>query len=234
MESTHRTLIKAGEPCAIVRVKNLQSTVSSASDAWGRQDRPQPVLVSVEASFRQKFLTSATSDVVSADTVHYGVLSKEILKYLEGRAKEPATAGNGLGLRNIVEGMWTRLVGCNLAAESQAEDVLLKPAKLRHLAISVKVPKGTLLGGGVSLTATATFGEGAMLPAALALKTHELRVPTLIGVNDNERKAKQVVVASIEIDKYQSLEDEYVSLEALVTKVCEPWSLAFCEWSLMS
>ncbi|KAI9904828.1 hypothetical protein N3K66_001357 [Trichothecium roseum] len=236
MESTHQTLAGAGEPCSVVRVRNLQSTVSSASDAWGRQDRPQPALVSVEASFRQRFLASAAADAVAADTVHYGVLSKEILKYLQERtAAAAATASSSSeggdvaaaaaaavepGLRATVEGMWTRLVGCNLSGERKTkEDTLLKPERLRHLVISVRVPKGTLLGDGVSLTATAAFEEGgAMGRAALALRTHGLRVPTLIGVNGNERTAKQVVVASVEIDRYPSSRDEYVPIEAIITQ----------------
>lgn len=222
MESTHQTLAGAGEPCSVVRVRNLQSTVSSASDAWGRQDRPQPALVSVEASFRQRFLASAAADAVAADTVHYGVLSKEILKYLQERSAGGAAAPVEPGLRATLEGMWTRLVGCNLSGERKAgEETLLKPERLRHLVISVRLPKGTLLGDGVSLTATAAFGEGGtMSRAALALRTHGLRVPTLIGVNGNERTAKQVVVASVEIDRYPSSRDEYAPIEALVTQVC--------------
>lgn len=221
MESTHQTLAGAGEPCSVVRVRNLQSTVSSASDAWGRQDRPQPALVSVEASFRQRFLASAAADAVAADTVHYGVLSKEILKYLQERSAA-AAADVEPGLRATLEGMWTRLVGCNLSGERKTgEETLLKPERLRHLVISVRLPKGTLLGDGVSLTATAAFGEGGtMSRAALALRTHGLRVPTLIGVNGNERTAKQVVVASVEIDRYPSSRDEYAPIEALVTQVC--------------
>ncbi|KLU87755.1 hypothetical protein MAPG_06748 [Magnaporthiopsis poae ATCC 64411] len=53
----------------------------------------------------------------------------------------------------------------------------------------------------------------------MCLRLHGLRVPTLIGVNPNERLAKQFVVTDIEIDKFDYAPDVYTALEALAVKI---------------
>lgn len=55
---------------------------------------------------------------------------------------------------------------------------------------------------------------------AISLRLHDLRVPTLVGVNENERLARQFVVATVTLDKFNPVaEDHYTALEALVVKV---------------
>ncbi|KAK3360010.1 hypothetical protein B0T25DRAFT_534512 [Lasiosphaeria hispida] len=76
------------------------------------------------------------------------------------------------------------------------------------LLLTITLPKASLLGSGVSLTATSVFGEPAPL-SAVALRLDSLRVPTLVGVNSNERLAKQIVWTS---------KDFYTELETLVVQ----------------
>ena len=80
-----------------------------------------------------------------------------------------------------------------------------------------------LLGIGVSAFSTCVFrADGGIDNFSRSLKLHGLRIPTLVGVNPNERLAKQIVSVSVEIDRTR--EDRYAQLEELVVKVC---SLAF-------
>jgi len=60
----------------------------------------------------------------------------------------------------------------------------------------------------------------------MVLKLHELRVPAIIGVNGNERKAKQVVVCSVEMERWDRMVDAYNELEEIVVKVLSSASLS--------
>ena len=84
--SAWRARAEAGEPVAVVRVRDLQGSgaVPVGRDAWGRAGRPQPVLLSAEISFARPFAAaSADDDRLGADTAHYGNLSKALLGALE-------------------------------------------------------------------------------------------------------------------------------------------------------
>ena len=54
---------------------------------------------------------------------------------------------------------------------------------------------------------------------SMTLKLHRLRIPTLIGVNSNERLAKQIVLSNIELDFWSMASDLYNELEEIVVKV---------------
>lgn len=53
----------------------------------------------------------------------------------------------------------------------------------------------------------------------MVLKLRELHVPTIIGVNGNERKARQVIVVSVEMERWDRMVDAYNELEEIVVKV---------------
>jgi hypothetical protein len=105
------------------------------------------------------------------------------------------------------------------------EKPLLGLQLLQDLELQVFLPKGTLLGGGVSLTTCGSFLSGPETsdasPYRSTLKIHDIRIPTLIGVNANERLARQWVIATVEIDPYTSCHgfDRYNELEQIVVKV---------------
>ncbi|KAL7937826.1 hypothetical protein V8C35DRAFT_293725 [Trichoderma chlorosporum] len=239
LEPNWRVRFLAGQPPAIVRVRNLQTSIQGPSDAWNRKGRPQPLSVSASVMLKEAFDASSSTDTVEADTVHYGLLSKAILTSLEGQSLQRSGAAGGSGktaaecqfssLRDIVNTIWEDLTGqdCNGRAnvtddESEVATSFLKPSTIRCLELTVHLPKASLLGGGVSLTRIALFGrdgESRPQPRGLSLKIHDLRVPTLIGVNDNEREAKQVVVATIEIDKFDIEKDIFTMIEGETVKV---------------
>ncbi|KAL7799299.1 hypothetical protein V8C43DRAFT_274689 [Trichoderma afarasin] len=237
LEPNWRVRFLAGQPPAIVKVRNLQTSIEGPSDAWNRKGKPQPLSVSASVMLKEAFDGSSTADSVQADTVHYGLLSKAILASLEKQSQHAGESGSGdtakksqfSSLRDIVNTIWEDLTGqdCNGRAkvtdeDSEAQTSFLKPSTIRCLELTVHLPKASLLGGGVSLTRIALFGrdgESRPQPRGLSLKIHDLRVPTLIGVNDNERQAKQVVVASIEIDKFDIDKDIFTMIEGETVKV---------------
>jgi hypothetical protein len=94
-------------------------------------------------------------------------------------------------------------------------------SRVRRLALTVALPKASLLGDGVSLTASALFAEGTgrMEARAMALEISRLRVPTLVGVNTNERLAKQFVVTTVTVEGFDRPDDVYTEIEAVVVKV---------------
>lgn len=235
LEPNWRVRFLAGQPPAIVKVRNLQTSIEGPSDAWNRKGKPQPLSVSASVMLKEAFDGSSSADSVQADTVHYGLLSKAILASLEKQSQHAEASGDTSkksqfsSLRDIVNTIWEDLTGqdCNGRAkmtneDSEAQASFLKPSTIRCLELTVHLPKASLLGGGVSLTRIALFGrdgESRPQPRGLGLKIHDLRVPTLIGVNDNERQAKQVVVASIEIDKFDIDKDIFTMIEGETVKV---------------
>ncbi|KAK3694983.1 hypothetical protein B0T22DRAFT_88992 [Podospora appendiculata] len=222
----------AGEPVAVVRVRNLQTVIQGPHDAWGRPYKPQPALISAEVSFAAPFDTAATDDRLGADTLHYGNLSKAILASLDdfrpGNTAPAADSEHRLTLRNCVGTIWDHLTGTGAAQMTS----LISPARVRFLSITVCLPKASLLGEGASLTRSCVFGaaaaggESKSAKHAVALSLNKLRVPTLVGVNANERLSKQFVVTTIAIDKCNMREDAYAKIEDLVVKVLLfPWRL---------
>lgn len=210
----------AGEPPATISVDNLQVFVTGPHDAWGRPGRPQPASVSVEVMMSKPFANSSSQDAVEADTVHYGFLSKKIQEILDSVQHDPAAP---LSLAGMVQLIWEQLTGYALLKDAVSSDTgssFLKKDSFRYLRINMQLPKASLSGNGVSYTASAFMGDvDSPRSEATSVKIHQLRVPTLIGVNGNEREAKQTVIANIEIDKWISTADEYCRIEALVTKV---------------
>jgi dihydroneopterin aldolase len=241
----------SGESHTLVRVRNLQTTLPIGTDAWGRANKPQPVLISASISLSAPFNSASSTDSVTNSTVHYGILSKAILEACKEFETLLAGAGtwegdgNGNGrkvpmhLRALVHFIHFYLTGQetlpNILRDSVSTAVqvegdkseaiplpVLKGQKMRMLEITVMLPKASLLGSGVSLKGAFSYDwtqdEG---PSgySMALTLHELRIPTLIGVNPNERLAKQMVVASVEMDRYDRMVDAYCELEELVVKV---------------
>ncbi|KAI1357106.1 Dihydroneopterin aldolase-domain-containing protein [Xylaria sp. FL0043] len=254
----------AGEPRAIVRVRNLQSIMVAGRDAWGRASKPQPVLLSSEVSFARPFETASTNDAVNAETVHYGNLSKTLLSGMELFSSSPssslpsgsnkkAEASHAKGEKagavppphtaDVFELLWVKMTGRVVDGSRVALPLdqvpFLDATKLRSLSLTLHLPKASLLGDGVSLTTAACFadaedfaGEKKRNPLrsyARCLRLHGLRVPTLIGVNSNERAAKQMVVADVEIDRFDVREDIHSELEGAVVAILESSSFETLE-----
>ncbi|KAJ2974147.1 hypothetical protein NQ176_g6210 [Zarea fungicola] len=214
-----------------IKVKNLHATIQGPQDAWGRQDRPQPIAISAAVSLQEHFGTSSASDTVATDTVHYGLLSKAILSTL-------ASPTPVKSLRHLLDTTWVAMTGVDSRGQpinkagAQQDELAHLPflhfAQLRSLEITLHLPKATLLGDGVSVTGMGGFAaaknssdmsmKSSMAQSAVSLKIQGLQVPTLIGVNSNERLAKQVVIASVEIEKLEDDADLYPELEQVIVK----------------
>lgn len=234
----------AGEPVAVVRVRNLQGAIPVGRDAWGRSNKLQPVLLSSEVSFAAPFATASADDKLTSETVHYGNLSKTLLDGLElwdqgTPAKTPAAAAPGSAeagaeaeiktprTADIFELLWVRMTG-RVVDGSRIELPLdqipfLDAAKIRSLSLTMYFPKASLLGAGVSLTTTACFKEvpenNPLRSYSRSLRIHGLHIPTLIGINSNERTAKQMVVADVDIDRFDVTDDIHSDLERTIVEV---------------
>lgn len=232
---------RAGEPFAVVRVQDLQGTLPVGRDAWGRANKAQPALLSTEVSFARAFGRASAEDRVSAETAHYGTLSKSLLASLDlfnknnnnSSAAAPAPsraegeAADGPHAADVFELLWVGLTGRVVDGSARALPLdrvpFLDTARLRSLSLAVRLPKASLVGRGVSLSAAACFhdvgGGNPVLGFSRALTLHALHVPTLIGVNANERAAKQMVVADVEVEKLDVARDIHPELEKLVVEV---------------
>ncbi|KAI1468652.1 Dihydroneopterin aldolase-domain-containing protein [Daldinia caldariorum] len=270
--SSWRARADAGEAVAVVRVRNLRSSIPIGRDAWGRSGKLQPVLLSSEVSFAVPFAvsesSSANTDKLDSGTVHYGNLSKALLGSLEllgqGNAADPdskagtaasAVAATGYEAEvatprtaDVMELLWVRMTGRVVDGSRVALPLdqlpFLHAARLRSLSLTVELPKASLLGAGVSLTTTASFREdlpkeqekekgdtnqNPLQSYSRTLRIHGLHIPTLIGVNPNERKAKQMLVVDVEIDKFDVAEDIHTELEAIVVEAIESSSFETLE-----
>jgi hypothetical protein len=111
--------------------------------------------------------------------------------------------------------------GCPCLAEKSDpayRPPLLDNENLLELGFTVLLPKATLLSGGVSLsTSSACFSQKAHCSI---LKIHDIRIPTLIGVNKKERLANQLIIVNVEVDPYVcTTRDFYNELEQIIVKV---------------
>ncbi|KAG6006457.1 hypothetical protein E4U43_000437 [Claviceps pusilla] len=224
LQTSHSLRLATGTVPCTVRVNNIQSTIQGPHDAWGRPGRAQPISVSVTVHLLRAFGSASASDALTPDTVHYGLLSKTILSTLESLSSSTSTSTStreGLSLPDVLARIWTDLTGLELFASGTTTTTstpFLRLASLKSLELKVYLPKASLQGQGVSLTGHGVFEDSALILRGLALRLHNLRVPVLIGVNENERLAKQGVVANVEVDRFDDRGDNYCGLESVVVE----------------
>ncbi|PBP22643.1 hypothetical protein BUE80_DR006561 [Diplocarpon rosae] len=238
-----------GDPHTRIRVTNLSTTLPVGTDAWGRRNIPQPVLLSASISLKHPFTSASSTDTVAPSTVHYGTLSKAILaackEFAELCADELCPVP--MHLRALVQYVHFYLTGQDTLpriqhqacvsrskasdGEKQADaEPLLKCESIRLFELEVTLPKASLLGSGISLKGS--FGyEGGDGPNAysMVLQLRELRIPTLVGVNACERLAKQMVYVDVEMQRWDWMADGYCELEELVVKSTEESSFQTLE-----
>ncbi|KAH6650726.1 hypothetical protein F5144DRAFT_598154 [Chaetomium tenue] len=214
----------APDPPATVSIRNLTTTTPlqhAGHDAWGRARKAQPCTLSAEVAFHAPFAAASARDALGEDTVHYGTLSKAVLGSVarfEGEVQAEAEAGER-SLRDVLGGVWGDLTGLELdgrVRDGSATAAFLDVSKVRLLSVTVALPKASLLGDGVRLTASAVFNaaeQGGMEGRAMALEVSRLKVPTLVGVNANERLAKQFVIATVTVEGFTRGEDAYTDIE---------------------
>lgn len=105
--------------------------------------------------------------------------------------------------------------------KEKERDPLIPCSMLNSLSLEIVLPKASLMGEGIGLKGDFVYEEGHHGPSAysMVLKLRELRVPAVVGVNRNERKAKQVVVCTVEMERWDRMVDAYNELEEIVVKV---------------
>jgi dihydroneopterin aldolase len=220
---------EAGESHSSIRVTNLQTSLPVAKDAWGRQGKLQPVLISASVSLREPFSSASSSDTVTNSTIHYGVLSKAILESCR-RCTDifdaSGLAADGFTMEFLMQLIHLFLTHSVIQGQLDADylrivnDLVLPTKLLKSLEIVIKLPKASLVGIAVSLRYHLTYKIDGQGPDKFSsvLKLHDLRIPTLVGVNPNERLAKQVLVVNVELDPWIQ-EESYNELEEIVFKV---------------
>lgn len=150
--------------------------------------------------------SAAAGDALDGSTVHYGVLSKNILAALTD-VRSGAVWMSGLGVASAV---------------SEAVVATAAVGAVEGVRMDVGFPKASTLGSGAGVEWTVLFGEGGAEVVGLGrqLYVRGVRVPVLIGVNKNERAKKQLVVVSVWVDKVSDAAiDGYDVVEDLVLKV---------------
>lgn len=179
-----------------VRNLQLQAPPHHALDAWGRE-KEQPVLLSVYLSFKSAFDSAAENDALDASTMHYGILAKAL------RGMKPDQS-------------WGNLSQLSQLVHKTISDMLPGPDLLESLAIEIKMPKASLLGDAVVFHRHyASHSTQSMLHLV------DICLPTLIGVNSNEREAKQKLIINAWVGGLADQDcDTYTKLEQTLTKVC--------------
>ncbi|KAL2065010.1 hypothetical protein VTL71DRAFT_4150 [Oculimacula yallundae] len=242
----HALSALTGDPHTSISVTNLQTTLP-LTDAWGRSNILQPVLISIHISLLHPFTTASSSDTVSGSTVHYGTLSKAILEACE----KLKGMGKSESVRTLIECLGLHLTGVHMlssrnravkafeelkeARERGSDGALIEPLKgvgIHLLELEVTLPKASLMGSGTSLKGSFGFEIEKREPSAysMVLRIKELRIPTLVGVNPNERLAKQIVVVDVELLRWWDvMGNRHCHLEQVVVKSTEESSFQTLE-----
>ncbi|KAL2358501.1 Dihydroneopterin aldolase-domain-containing protein [Cryomyces antarcticus] len=194
-----------------VSVHNLQVTTDAGPDVWGRFGKPQPALVSVCLSLNRSFESAAERDVVDQSTVHYGKLSKSILSDVKKRA------GGLEGIHALA-----------IAVESAAFSTDVSGGIIGACEVDILYPKGSMLGEGAGLRSSTARKSG---KHATMLYLKNVQIPTLVGVNSNERTMKQPVIANVWVDNlsYKEKDDRFLKLERILVKTIEQSSFETLE-----
>lgn len=218
----HPLLLLSGSPPSSVSLRNLQTTTALLPDAWNRPRKLQPLVLSASVWFQHPFPTTSAADALSpTDTVHYGNLAKALLAAL------PATGETWIG-GLVCDGLFPGLTGETLSGSGSGGKLVdLRGGGIRYLSLTARLPKASLLGSGVSFTLSVAPGAEKY---ATALAVEGVRVPVLVGVNENERGARQVVEVTVTVEgvDVQGKGDWFARLEGVVVDVsCGGFS---CLW----
>lgn len=231
-----------GQPPAKVSVRNLQAIIRVGKDAWGREGKVQPVLISATVSLRKPFGDASVQDKVNASTIHYGTLSKAILEAAQGfhdKGGVETAQGKKSSVKALMDHIQDKLTSFTLdgrpyfgyslppSARPDDDDVttFLDRSLVSSLELEVTLPKALLNSTtGVSRIITTILGQLDKIREyeenwGMNIVLRDLQVSTLIGVNSNEQLAKQLVIANIEIDLWLTKQDVYNELEEVVVKV---------------
>ncbi|KAJ6584880.1 hypothetical protein B0H19DRAFT_926168 [Mycena capillaripes] len=192
----------------IIIVQDLRLNSTVGPDRWGKV-RPQPIVISIHVE--TDLVKAGSSDNVS-DSIHYGNLTKDVVK-----STQDATFPNLFQLAESIARLALNMDDRVLAVdvEAHAKNQFLQAESL-----------------GVEIRRTRTHLDDYSL-----CLIHDLRSTIIIGVNPPEREAKQTVLLNlrfldldwsaltqswqkIHADLLKTIEStEYLTLEAFVVEV---------------
>ena len=157
------------------------------------------------------------------------MLAKEISNVAR-RWKEGIWTGKTGRTCELVQGVVEGLTGWALSGEevgklngANGERGMVDTLKMDLFELDIFLPKASMVGEGVSIMSRVRYESGAPLAYAPRLELRKLRVSTLIGLRDFERRCKQMLVVNVVVDGWADAEDQYSHLEMIVTKAC-PYS----------
>lgn len=211
-----------GEAQSVIRITNLQTSTARICDAWGRRKNPQPVLITCSIYLSKSFCNTSASDTLTDSTVNYGILSKCLLEAC--REFSNSCSDNPVELSQMLHYLQQWLTGIQSSDKigtSVHRIPLLQPTALDLLELDIFLPKASLHGNGVKMSASFRYRDmKSLLARSMTLEIPQIRAFTVIGVNNNERLAKQEVIATLEIDPYHDeLEEDFCALEQLTVMV---------------
>ena len=184
-----------------VSIKNLAVTALAGHDCW-RRKKEQPVHITVTLSLKGDFFTASSKDVVDESTVHYGKLGKNITAAVSEKSKAEE---------------WLSSHGLATLVEKVARQTAGDPALLSTCMIELSYPKGSTYGEKAGYRYCVGYGSNI---CASSLCLENIRLPLLLGVNEYERKKKQLIVANIWLDKVKpGASDDHTNLEDTFIKV---------------
>lgn len=233
--TTWAVMAFVGEPPAVVRVRNLQTTTTSGADAWGRRSKRQPLLVTAEIAFREPFGTSAEHDRLDNDTVDYGTLSTRLLAAVERCDNFHREHASDCSLASLAGHLLDDLAGTGrVGPEFRAispKPLLTSTAHVFSIRLHLHLPKATLTGEGVSADFVIAFAHfppsdpadvrpgaaGGLAAGRHAL--HGLRLPVVVGLREHEKTFEQSVLISVEFEHLSPPISIYNEVEQTVIKV---------------
>ncbi|RKF64581.1 Folic acid synthesis protein fol1 [Erysiphe neolycopersici] len=233
LQSTWKVNYGKDEPHSIIRVVNLHTSLDAVSDAWGRHPESQPVLISCTLHLRKPFALAIAEDAVTESTVHYGTLSKSILEAC-GRFSD-AYINRTIMLSRLIHFIQRWLTGIDNLIDEPCFTIpskyLLKSTPLELLTLDVVLPKASLLGSGIKMGGAFRYNESSsgVTMFSMMCEFSDLRIPTLIGVNSNERLAKQMLIVTVQIDYFNLHPENFSELEQTITKTVEQSSFQTLE-----
>lgn len=179
--TTHASL-EIPDSSDVVSIRALTLTTRIGHDIWYR-DRPQPVIVSL-ALYTDISISGATDNVGAS--IHYGHLTKAISTHITD-----STSDNLVGF-----------------VDSLAECCFAKGGADEKIKIVAELPEALTMAEGVGIEAyrqrypqgSGRVGEIDQIPGfGDGIFIRNLRVACVIGVNEPERKEKQVVVVNLRL-----------------------------------
>ncbi|CCU82498.1 Putative protein involved in folic acid metabolism [Blumeria hordei DH14] len=221
-----------GEVQSVIRITNLQTSIARVCDAWGRHKNPQPVLINCSIYLGKSFHNTSASDTLTDSTVNYGILSKSILEACQEFSN--SSGDNPVELSHILHYLQQWLTGIQSSdkIKSSVQRIpLLQSTELDLLELDIILPKGSLHGDRVQMSASFGYRDRkSLLTRSMTLKIFHLKTFTVIGVNDNERLARQQVIATLEIDPFdEEFKEDFCALEQLTVMTIEESSFQTLE-----